>query len=384
MEIVRLKAEDYDELLALYNLVFTKQNQRLMDFTKELPRMWVPDDEHMGKHFAVKENGKICAVLGIYPLHTNIMGEKLTFSTVGNVATHPEFEGRGYMKALMKQAMLELERIGADASRLGGLRQRYNHYNYEFCGGVLHFAFTGRNKKLRCAEVRDELTFSEVDLASEKEIKQIIEWNKAQGIFVTYEGEHELRDTYLALRAWDNRIFMAKDERGENIGYVCAFPDGGTLARVGAKDEKALLQTICSWQKFVDKTVEFTLAPYQVKEIKIFADVCENYYLGSPSLFKIINWQKVITALMKLKSSYVALPNGKMVVDIEGYGKLRLFVEDGVCGCEKTDAEAEIFLNPLEAARFFFGPTSADYFNVKNPATAWFPLPLCWDMQDRV
>ena len=384
MEIVRLKAEDYDELLALYNLVFTKQNQRLMDFTLELPRMWVRDDEHMGKHFAVKENGKICAALGIYPLYTEIMGEKLTFSTVGNVATHPDYEGRGYMKALMKAAMAELERIGADASRLGGLRQRYNHYNYEFCGSVIHFAFTGRNKKLCCANVGEDLSFVEVQAGDEAVLREIVEWNKKQGIFVTYEGEHEIRDTYLALRAWGNRVYVAKDETGASVGYVCAFPDGGTLAKVGAKDENALLETICCWQKFVDKTVEFTLAPYQVKEIKIFSKVCENYYVGSPSLFKIINWEKVTNALMKLKASYTTMPEGEFVLGIENYGAIRLFVKEGLAGCEKSEVMPELSVSELDAARLLFGPLNADSFGVKNAADAWFPLPLCWDMQDRV
>ena len=384
VDIVRLKKEDYDELLSLYNLVFTKQNQRLMDFTKELPRMWIRDDEHMGKHFAVKENGKICAALGVYPLQTNIMGEKLLFSTVGNVATHPDFEGRGYMKMLMGKAMEELEKIGADASRLGGLRQRYNHYNYEYCGEIFHFAFTERNRKLCCHDIADELRFLEVGENDEKAIRQIAEWNKKQKINVSYAGEYETRDVYLALRAWDNRIFIARNDNGDFVGYVCAFPDGGTLARVGAADKKSLVQTICSWQKLVDKTIEFSLAPYQIEEVAQFSDICENFYIGSPSMFKIINWEKVVRALLKLKSSYVNLPDGKFVIKIEQYGKLCLIVRNNECFCEKTDEKEEITLNRLQAARFLFGPISPEYYGVKNIAVTWFPLPLYWDMQDRV
>lgn len=384
MEIVRLNAKDYDELLAFYNLVFTKQNQRLMDFTHELPRMWIRDDEHMSKHFAVKEDDKILAALGVYPLYTDINGEKFVFSTVGNVATHPDYEGRGYMKALMAKAMQELIRIKADASRLGGLRQRYNRYGYEYCGSAIRFVFTGRNNDICCLDVQKDLKFYEVQPDDITELKQIAEWKEKQKIYVEYDGDNKLRDIYLSLRSWDNRVFIAKDKAGMNIGYVCAFPDSGTLSSVGAKDESALLETICSWQRFVRKTVEFVLAPYQVKEISIFSDICESYTIGSPSLFKIINWEKTTNALMKLKSSYSVMPDGEFVLGIKDYGTIRLFVKNGIAGCEKSDVTPEMIVDELSAARLLFGPLSADCFELHNSVNGWFPLPLSWDMQDRV
>lgn len=384
MEIVRLRAEDYDALLAFYNMVFTRENRRPMDFTKELPRMWGRDDEHMSKHLAIKENGEIRAAVGVYPLYTDILGERLLFSTVGNVATHPDSEGRGYMRALMECAMKELGRLGADASRLGGLRQRYHHYGYEFCGQVVHFTFTGRNRRLCCPGVGEGISFREVGVTDEAALRQIVEWDKRQGIRVLYEGEEALRDVGLSLQSWNNHVFLARDAAGRSVGYLCAPPAGGTLARIGAPDEQALLQTICAWQKFVDKTVEFTLAPYQVGALRLFSGICENYSIGSPSLFRIMNWQKVILALLRLKFSYAPLPHGELVLDIEGYGKLRLSVGESGCACEKTDAEAEVHLTPSSAARCLFGPLPADCFGLKNPAAAWFPLPLYWDMQDRV
>ena len=63
MVIRRLKAEDYDDLLTVLNRAFNNP-----DFTKVLPRMWVRSDEYMGKHIGAFEDGKLCAVVGIYPL----------------------------------------------------------------------------------------------------------------------------------------------------------------------------------------------------------------------------------------------------------------------------------------------------------------------------
>ena len=98
MEIIKLKSENYDEWLHVLNTVFTIHNGKDMDFEKSLPKMCVKDDYHMGMHFGIKDEGKIVSLLGVYPIETKIDGKDFMFSTVGNVATLKEHEGKGYMK----------------------------------------------------------------------------------------------------------------------------------------------------------------------------------------------------------------------------------------------------------------------------------------------
>ena len=92
MEIKRLKKENYDELISLLNLVFTKQNKCAMDFERELPNMCVRDDAHMLKHIGLFIDGKLVSVVGVYPLPTRVLDKEINFCTVGNVATHPDYE----------------------------------------------------------------------------------------------------------------------------------------------------------------------------------------------------------------------------------------------------------------------------------------------------
>ena len=94
MELRKLNASDYDELLELLNKVFTKQNRRPMDFLRELPKMWVWDDKHMGYHTGIFEDDKLVSVAGCYPLSLRIGDTSLLFATTGNVETLPEYEGR--------------------------------------------------------------------------------------------------------------------------------------------------------------------------------------------------------------------------------------------------------------------------------------------------
>ncbi len=115
------------------------------DFLKALPHMWGRDDEHMSKHIAVIREGRIRSILGVYPIPVDICGRPLLFATVGNAATHPYDTGKGYMSLLLNEAMKELDEIGADASRLSGLRQRYARYGYEPVGLHHTFVLTDHN-----------------------------------------------------------------------------------------------------------------------------------------------------------------------------------------------------------------------------------------------
>ncbi len=92
------------------------------------------------------------SALGIYPLKTVICGEVLDFYTVGNVATDMDYTGRGHMSRLMALAMDKLNELGADGSRLGGKRERYNRYGYESAGTVNFFVFTkDATERLSCS-----------------------------------------------------------------------------------------------------------------------------------------------------------------------------------------------------------------------------------------
>ena len=73
MEIRRLKKENYDELISLLNLVFSKQNGCEMDFEKELPNMCVRDDAHMRKHIGLFINDNLVSVVGVNPLPTKVL-----------------------------------------------------------------------------------------------------------------------------------------------------------------------------------------------------------------------------------------------------------------------------------------------------------------------
>lgn len=385
MKIVRLTKNDYDEWLSVLNTVFTKQNNREMDFEKELPKMCVRDDYHMNMHFAVKEDGKICALLGVYPIRLKVGESELLFSTVGNVATLPEYEGKGYMRVLMEEAMRELERIGADASRLGGARQRYNRYGYESGGSSYNFCVDSFTTKY-CFKSAKDIEFKEIFRNDEKELSYIKKLRDKIPVHVIRSNDDNLDGEYETLTASENKAYVALNEKKECVGYISASSSMTDIRDIAAENFEILKAMVFSWQKKAEKTIYFSLPSSSAEAINYFSEVSAGMFVFSPTRFKILNFDKVADAFIKVKKqSGTFLPVGESVIEIEDWGKLLICNKDGEAYCERTDKEASIVLNKLEATRFLFGPFAP---NTVKPADAFLsallPLPLSWCGLDRV
>lgn len=380
MEIKRLNATHYDALITLLNEVFSKKNGRKMDFEKEIPKMCVRDDLHMGRHIGIFEGGRLCAAMGIYLFETVVAGQSLRFSTTGNIAVHPDCEGRGYMDTMMKAAMEELERCGVDVARLGGLRSRYNRYGYESCGQNYSFTFTQKNRERKFPAFKSDVTFTEIKKQDEEALSFAASLYNQNAIAVPRTPE----SAYLSMTTWQNAPYLAT-RNGTPIGYVCANAAGNVIAELSALDTAALADVVCAWQARVGANICFTLPAYSIEAVRLFSAVCESSSIQVPSHFKIRRWDKTVDAFMKLKASYCPLPSGELFLGIEGFGTLRLFVNEAGCGCESVEGEAELTLDPLAAARYLFGPYPPIATAEASPAAqAFLPLPLSWNGQDRV
>lgn len=378
-ELVRLKAEDYESAIDFLDLVFS-QHSAPHHFETRLPRMCIPDDEHMGKHFAIKYNGRIVSMLGVYPLPVVIGGERFLFSTSGNVATHHRYEGRGYAHRLLAAAMEELKRIDADASRLGGFRQRYNRFGFEEAGTLYRMNITQANIK---AEPSPGVTFRTVEENDTETLEAI---QKIQTSAPFYVDRGRLDEFWLTLTAYRACPVTAYRE-GKLIGCICASPDGQTAEEIIAVDAEATEMIVVQWLKdHPVPSVNINLPVWNVQAIRAMSRLCQTMNITFPSLFKIIHWQRIANALCRLKSDMTPLSDGSFTVGIEGQTTLRFIAEGGKATCVATADQPDISLDPLAATRFIFGPQPPwTVAACESPlAAALLPLPLSWCLQDRV
>ena len=368
--VERLGLGDHDEMLDMLNRVFAEHNNNpAFRFQEVLPKMARPTEENMRRHFAVRENGRIVAALGVYPLPTVIAGERFLFSTVGNVGTLPEARGKGYMTLLLAEAMEELSRIGADASRLGGKQERYARYGYFPCGTAYRFLLP-RQRETPPAGVSLR-SIEKGDTAALEFCAALYRRNSFRVERTTPE------DFYDTLTAFKCRPLLALDGAENPVGYAALSENGREVSELdadGLENFKGLVQALCAQGE-----ITAVLPLGKREEAAYLQSLCLDRACFSPSLFYIRNWPGILNALLRWKASQCALPDASETLTIAGCGTFTLECSGGKTRCFPSSAPAQRVLTPKEAAQALLGPCPEG-----EDTPALFPLPLTWRGQDRV
>lgn len=382
MEIKRLKKENYDELISLLNLVFSKQNNCIMDFEKELPNMCIKDEMHMRKHIGLFLDNKLVSVVGVYPLPTKVLDREINFCTVGNVATHPDYEGLGYMNILINRAMEIVKEEKYDACRLGGDRARYLRFGFELCGGNYSYYITPKNaKKSLLACYGQNTSVTEILPNDEKSLtfaREIYHQNKVSVL------RNDNNVMYRVMTAWKNTPYLVT-KNNEPIGYFALTSNKKEVSEAYAINKESYLDTVATISNYLNDGFSVELHQHDIDLIREMNKCAEYMSIQIPSNFNIVNFENVVDAYIKLKASYTCLAMGSVAISIRDYGKIKIFANENDCGCVKFDGECDIELSKPDATRFIFGmhpPVSVIEPNLF--AKANFPLPLSWNTQNRV
>ena len=382
MEIKRLKKENYDELISLLNLVFSKQNNCIMDFEKELPNMCIKDEMHMRKHIGLFLDNKLVSVVGVYPLITKVLDREINFCTVGNVATHPDYEGNGYMNILLNRAMEIVKEEKYDACRLGGDRARYLRFGFELCGGNYSYYITPKNaKKSLLVGYGQNTSVTEILPNDEKSLtiaREIYHQNKVSVL------RNDNSVMYRVMTAWKNTPYLVT-KNNEPIGYFTLTPNKKAVSEAYAINKEAYLDTVATISNYLNDGFSVELHQHDIDLIREMNKCAEYMSIQIPSNFNIVSFENVVDAYIKLKASYTCLVMGSVAISIKDYGNIKIFANENDCGCVKFDGECDLELSKPDATRFIFGMHPPVYVTEPNLfAKANFPLPLSWNTQNRV
>ena len=212
-------------------------------------------------------------------------------------------------------------------------------------------------------------------------IKKINEIHKSKPFYVDRCENDTLFGVYQTLTAWRNTPYIAKTKDGKIAGYITVSPDGSKINDIGAITDNLFKEIIYSWQKVQKGDIIVTIPPHN-SLLNYFLSIAQDYKMYPPCNFKIINFEKMANAFIKLKSTYIPNPaDGEYIIGIEGYGNLKLFCKDGIAGCEKTELTPAKTMDKLTATRFLFGGFGMYDSQFLN---SWLPLPLSWNTLDRV
>ena len=383
IEIKQLQTKHYDQLVTLLNEVFSASNKREMDFEKMLPAFFVRDEKHIGAHYGIFDGERLVAAMGNYPLQASVDGTPMLFTTLGNVVTHPDYAGKGYMSALCQFASEQNAKNGVVASALGGNRHRYKRFGYEPCGFSYTFGLNTVDRTHAFANFGQGVSFERLLATDTQAIEQVYEIYKQNALWIDRKAGRGAQGVFDVLSAWNSTPYIARKD-GEIIGYLTIGSNEQEPTEVFAKTVDEYFHLLCAWQMRIDKPVVFKVPPYNYEIVQICLQKCSHVGMHNTGSFAVYDWAKLTQVLLHLKSKYCTLIHGKMNIGIEAYGTLSIVVDkDGVCA-KKTDEVADFSLDKLSAIRFVFGCAPAFYVQNASPlATSWFPLPLALHYLDR-
>ncbi len=117
MEIRAVREDEIKETLELQRLVFRPDEG---EAALERYRTYVRDDPGylLEQSRVLLENGRIAAHLRVWDREIRVRGSLIRAGGIGSVLTHPDYRGRGYARALMRNAEAYMLDAGYDVGLL--------------------------------------------------------------------------------------------------------------------------------------------------------------------------------------------------------------------------------------------------------------------------
>ena len=357
------------DILDFINYVFS-QAHKPHDFKTLLPKVYA--HEGFSKyHYVAVTDGRIRGTVAILPVELPVdKGEMLKIGFVGSVSAHPYDRGAGHMKKLM-QMMLADAQNKYDLLVLGGQRQRYQYFGFEKGGCRLRFTVTQSNVRHALGDVPDNgLNLRLLTEAGDAALQDIHAMGERQWMHCVRSRENFLD----IMHSWQGKLF-ALEENGAVQGYIYAR-GGEDLAEIGLRDESRIAEAVKTYmlhtgEKSVNVRVDM-LDRVRANYLKRFA---EKWDLTDNEMLHVINWQRVLQALLSHKADCMPLADGRFVFEVENAGRYAIEAEQSQVRVSKTQDAPDMVMTAQKAVEFFFSPYTAAM--VSSPMLkSWLPVPF--------
>ena len=373
LELVRLKKEDFHELVNLLNTVFTAQNGQNMDFEAIFPRIFVPEDEAMRWHLGAKIDGKLCGVAASYPLTYRVGGTELKLSCGGNVAVDASLRGQGIMQSILNQLDAEDKTAGFDIAYLHGDRFRYRNFGYERCG--VEYAFTLTRSMLGKDAPQRNFAYVNLCEAEDAFVKRVFDFAGRQKSGMV----RDFASFMPALKAKQRLPLAVLDENEALIAYFTICPIKNAIGEIYIDDPQLFPDVLKGYMhRYGVAKVGLNLPEYDPLTRQAHA-VAERYQIIQNGNFKILNFKRVVESFMREKMQHTYLPDGVVTIDSEIFGTWSIEKQQDSVTVRPYTGKAQFQLPGYTVYPFLFGPVAPKIDASKEEALLlkmWLPLPL--------
>ncbi len=372
-KITRGTSEMFDEYMRFINSVFGFDGVT-QDFSRLLPKLYQPKYAPAVSSYVVREDGMLRGVIGAFDHDLSVCGTILKTRGIGNVAVHPDSRGKGYMKSMMDTALDDMVKDGVVLSVLGGRRQRYRYFSYDRTGSVLSFTVNADNMRHTFGSARKhEISFVPVTRDSADALEKIQALSRSMPFYPLRDGA----DFYDILVSWEQKV-LAGYRNGRFVGY--AVMAGNEAMELLVTEDTMLLPFVAAlYDHRGEGTLYVKLPLYLQSYIDALYQFCESYTIGIGQCYSVLNYRVVIEAFLKLKATYTSLPDGALVLDIDGRGgreRLKIEVKHGQIAVLDTADLPNETLSHLDAMNLLFSSVCPMRERLPAFARLWFPLPI--------
>ena len=309
MEIIYGR-ENLDEVLNIVNSAFCPVREDGFDFRYIMPKAYGKDCNLLKYHYVVKDCGKNVAAAGNIPNVIKTSGGEYKFSFLGSVATLPDCQGKGYMRALMNMVERDDLKNGVVFSLLTGARERYSRYGYTKCFSSLTYTF-------------DEYFLSHEKADESIVISPLCE-DDLSGAFEIYGNVSPLvfreKSNFVPSLEFSTSKVRAIRKNGILIGYYCFTTRKnlgvGELAIKDTSQLKAVLKSIGDFESV--KSFNVSVNPLDVRMASALDKLCESAALNDVLHIKVYDMARFLKMLceMNVEKGIKIIPDVKEVVAI--------------------------------------------------------------------
>lgn len=361
------------DVLDFANYVFS-YSHRPHDFSTLWPKVYAREG-FAPLHALAMEEGRIRGLAALLPQTLRISSEiSLSCGFVGTVGVHPYARGQGIMQHLM--AMLEEKgnQQGMDMLLLGGRRHRYNYFGYERGGSEIVLTFNKDCLHHAMKDVDAEgIAFSLLKDASSDQVDKAYVQNKKLCMVADRK-----REDFLSVLSGGFQTPQLVSRGEQVVGYL-DVSERGIISEMGLPLD-SVLPVLKAW--LMEKGEAKVVVPqHAVQMLELLHPCAENYSVDDGAMIKVLNWPRVLAALMGFKHTWMPLADHQVVVEIEAAGRYLLKVKDGEVSVAPSDLPPDISLQHNQAVSLLFSPLSL-FKSEKELFANWLPLPLNISLAD--
>ena len=373
--MTKVSLEKHRELITFLNTVFGAGNP--FDFEKLLPKLYLEKYDPCSTNEVIRVDGELVAAVGAFDAVMKVGDQTLNYTGIGNVAVSADARGKGHMIQCLNKVLQDKVDAGRDFAVLGGQRQRYGYFGFDFFGVEYKATISRTNlrhvfgnqplQKLEIRELKEENT-QYLDVIYELHSKRALR---------TLRTREELFDI---LRSWEMvpKVIL-KDE-------VCIGYYTGEYQELTLVSKEYIHDVIRTWL-LTEEEIEIPIPMWNQELLDAVNELYEYLDVSACEMINVFNYKRTLEAFLKLKIAREGLADGVEEFFIHGYTgdcRLKIVVKDNHVSVEESEGKEGIELTHKDAIEIFFGLNSTKRNRLKPAIRSWFPLPIYIEQADQV